>query len=239
MTPGQDAEDTEAQDDSSADGAALADGESAADPADDESAADPADDESAADPAAVPDGTPTDAAIDRAKEDHLAPRGRPSTRAWLAAGILLLLLAASSGVASWLYFTQYRADQSVNDTSRQAVLKAAADGTIALLSYSPETLEADFSKAKSHLTGDFLSYYTQFTQQIVTPAAQQKAVKTSAAVARKAIAEMHPDSAVVLVFLNQVTTSKENPDGSFTTSAVKVSLQRHEGTWLISSFDPV
>jgi Mce-associated membrane protein len=166
-------------------------------------------------------------------------RRRRLTRASVSAVVLAVLLAASAGVAVWLYFTQYRPDQGVDDAARQTVLKAAADGTIALLSYSPETLDADFANAKSHLTGDFLSYYTQFTQQIVTPAAQQKAVKTSAAVARKAIAEMHPDSAVVLVFLNQVTTSKENPDGSFTASAVKVSLQRHDDTWLISSFDPV
>lgn len=166
-------------------------------------------------------------------------RRRRLTRASVSAAVLAVLLAASAGAAAWLYIVGYRADQRVDDAARQTVLKAAGDGTVALLSYSPETLDADFANAKSHLTGDFLSYYTQFTQQIVTPAAKQKAVKTSAAVARKAIAEIHPDSAVVLIFLNQVTTSKENPDGSFTASAVKVSLQRHDDTWLISSFDPV
>lgn len=158
---------------------------------------------------------------------------------WITAAVLAVLLIASAGVTAWLYFGQYRADQAVDSDAQQAVLKAAHDGTIALLSYSPETLDADFSSAKSHLTGDFLSYYTNFTEQIVTPAAKQRAVKTSAAVIRKGIAEIHPDRAVVLVFLNQVTTSKENPDGSYTTSAVKVSLERHDGAWLISSFDPV
>jgi Mce-associated membrane protein len=53
------------------------------------------------------------------------------------------------------------------------------------------------------------------------------------------VSELHPDSAVVLVFINQNTTSKENPDGSFAASTVKVGLKQINGSWLISSFDPV
>ena len=85
-------------------------------------------------------------------------------------------------------------------------------------------MDKDFANAKSHLTGDFLNYYTQFTHDIVTPAVQQKAVKTSATIVQSAVSELKPGSAVVLVFLNQTTTSKENPNGSFTASAVKVGL---------------
>jgi Mce-associated membrane protein len=118
-------------------------------------------------------------------------------------------------------------------------LDAAKTGTVALVSYSPESLDKDFAAAKSHLTGDFLSYYTQFTQQIVTPAAKQKSVKTAASVVRAAVSEMQRDSAVVLVIINQNTTSKENPDGAFAASAVKVCLKKINDTWLISSFDPV
>jgi Mce-associated membrane protein len=156
-------------------------------------------------------------------------------------GVLLLAAAllASAGVAAWLYFQQYRPDQEINDAASTVALNAAKNGTVALLSYSPDSLDKDFASAKSHLTGDFLSYYTQFTEQIVTPAAKQKSVKTTAAVVRSAVAEMHPDSAVVLVFINQTTTSKENPDGAFAASAVKVGLKKINDAWLISAFDPV
>ena len=51
------------------------------------------------------------------------------------------------------------------------------------------------------------------------------------------MSELQPNLAVVLVFVNQNTTSKENPDG--VASSVKVSLNKVDGTWLISSFDPV
>jgi Mce-associated membrane protein len=160
---------------------------------------------------------------------------------WARLGVILLVVAlvASAGVAAWLYFKQYRPDQEMNAAASAVALDAAKNGTISLLSYSPEKLDKDFANAKSHLTGDFLSYYTQFTEQVVTPAAKQKSVKTSATVVRAAVSEMHPDSAVVLVFVNQITTSKENPDGAFAASAVKVGLKKISDAWLISSFDPV
>ncbi len=157
----------------------------------------------------------------------------------IGAIVLTVALIASAGLAAWLYFGQYRPAQETNDTAANVALDAAKTGTVALLSYSPESLDKDFAAAKSHLTGDFLSYYTQFTQQIVTPAAKQKSVKTAASVVRAAVSDMHPDSAVVLVFINQNTISKENPDGSFAASAVKVGLKKINDTWLISSFDPV
>jgi Mce-associated membrane protein len=160
-------------------------------------------------------------------------------RARLGVILLAAALVASAGVAAWLYFEQYRPDQETNPAAATVALDAAKTGTVALLSYSPESLDKDFASAKSRLTGDFLSYYTQFTEQIVTPAAKQKSVKTSAAVVRAAVSELHPDSAVVLVFINQNTTSKENPDGSFAASAVKVGMKKINGAWLISSFDPV
>ena len=69
----------------------------------------------------------------------------------------------------WLYFTQYRPDKQTDAAVAQSAVNAARDGTVALLSYKPDTLNQDFAAAKSHLTGDFLNYYDQFTKQVVTP----------------------------------------------------------------------
>jgi len=160
-------------------------------------------------------------------------------RRYLSAILVAVVLLASAGVAGWLYYYQYRVDQQTNSEAANVALDAAKNGTVALLSYSPDSLDKDFANAKSNLTGDFLSYYTNFTEQIVTPAAKEKQVKTAASVVRAAVSEIHPDSAVVLLFVNQVTTSKENPDGAFAASSVKVGLKKIDGRWLISAFDPV
>jgi Mce-associated membrane protein len=152
---------------------------------------------------------------------------------------LVLGLLATGGLAGWLYFTQLRPDTQTDDAVAQSAVNAARDGTVALLSYKPDTLNQDFAAAKSHLTGDFLNYYDQFTKQVVTPAAQTKAVTTTAQVVGAAASELHPNSAVVLIFVNQVTTSKERPDPAMASSSVLVSLTKVHGDWLIAKFDPV
>jgi Mce-associated membrane protein len=181
------------------------------------------------------DDTPT---VDEPPEAVPTPR-RGRFTGLLVPLVLAILLLGSAGLASWLYFNQFRPDRETNAAVAGDTIKAANTGAVALLSYAPDTMDKDFTNAKSHLTGDFLSYYSQFTHDIVTPAVQQKAVKTSATIVQSAVSELKPDSAVVLVFLNQTTTSKENPDGSFTASAVKVGLTKVDGNWLISAFDPV
>jgi Mce-associated membrane protein len=160
-------------------------------------------------------------------------------RSVLIPAALALLLVASAAFAAWVYFEQFRPDDQTSSAVAATAMEAATDGTVALLSYTPESLDQDFATAKTHLTGEFLTYYTQFTTDIVTPAAKQKDVKTSAEVVRSAVAEIQPDSAVVLVFINQTTTSKENPAGSFTASSVKVGMTKIDGKWLINAFDPV
>lgn len=153
--------------------------------------------------------------------------------------VLTLLLVASLALLGGLYWFSYRPDRATDTGAAKSAISAASEGTIAVLSYSPDTLDRDFSSAKSHLTGNFLSYYDQFTQQIVAPAAKQKSVKTSAVVVRAAVAELHPDSAVVLLFVNQSTQSKDRPEPTFTSSSVSVILTKANGKWLISSFNPV
>ncbi|MGH3558044.1 MAG: twin-arginine translocation pathway signal, partial [Mycobacterium sp.] len=64
-------------------------------------------------------------------------------------------------------------------------------------------------------------------------------VKTTAAVVTGSVSELHPDSAVVLLFVNQSTTSKDTPDPSISASSVQVTLTKADGKWLISKFDPV
>jgi Mce-associated membrane protein len=188
----------------------------------------------------APDTADTEAPDTEAAETEApAPPKKRSVRSLVAAAILVVALLASAGLASWLYVYQYRPDQETDPAAAKVALDAATTGTVALLSYSPDSLDKDFAAAKSRLTGDFLSYYTQFTEQIVTPAAKEKSVKTAASVVRAAVSELEPDKAQVLVFINQTTTSKENPDGSFAASSVKVGLKKVDGTWLIESFDPV
>jgi Mce-associated membrane protein len=186
------------------------------------------DDETTADVATVESGSNVEPAGDKGLLRRL-----------LVPLALVVLLLVSAGLTTWVYWSQYRPDQQTNEAVKTKVMQSAKDGTVALLSYAPDTLDKDFANAKTHLTGHFLTYYTQFTTDIVTPAAKLKAVKTSATVMHSAMAQLQPTSAEVLVFINQTTMSKENPDGAFTASSVKVELTKVGNDWLISDFTPV
>jgi Mce-associated membrane protein len=182
--------------------------------------------------------SPKTTAKAKPKRTLLGGVGRGARRHWIAIALTVALIA-SAALTGWMFFSIYKPDRETDAEGMQSAIKAASDGTVALLSYSPDSLDKDFATAKSKLTGSFLSYYTQFTEQIVAPAAKQKAVKTQAAVVRAAVSEIRPDKAVVLVFINQTTQSKDRPDASFINSAVRVTMQKIDGGWLISSFDPV
>ena len=106
-----------------------------------------------------------------------------------------------------MYFTLYRPDQRVGDAAAHRAIQAASDGAVAVLSYSYDHLYRDFANAKSHLTGDFLAYYSKFADDVVAPTAQKGQLTTTAKVIRAAISDLHPDSAVVLVFVDQTTAS--------------------------------
>jgi Mce-associated membrane protein len=181
--------------------------------------------------------TADDSAEQTDHSETSAPRARRKVK--VVPLILIVLLLISGGVATWLYFKQYRPDKQTDASVASAVVNSASEGTVALLSYSPDSLDKDFAAAKSHLSGDFLSYYNQFTEQIVAPAAKQKSLKTNARVLGAAVQELRPNSAVVLVLVDQSTTSKDNPDPSMASSSVLVSLTRVNGNWLITKFDPV
>jgi len=162
-------------------------------------------------------------------------RHRPA----LLAAVLVVTAVATVAVAAGLYWRQYLPDRQTDAAAAEAVIAATTDGTVALLSYSPDSLDQDFAKAKSYLTGEFSSYYNDFTQQVVTPAAKKKGVSTTAAVVQAAVSELHPSSATVLAFVNQTTTSNESASPSLTVSSVLVHLTKIDGAWLISAFDPV
>lgn len=149
------------------------------------------------------------------------------------------LVIATIAVAAGLFISQYRPDQRFDDKATHQVVQAASDGAVAALSYSYRNLDSDFAKAKSHLTGEFLAYYSKFSQQFVAPAARQGQLTATAKVLRAAVSELHPDSAVVLVFINQNTASKEKPEPLTTASSVLVTLTKVKGSWLIAKLDPL
>jgi Mce-associated membrane protein len=159
--------------------------------------------------------------------------------AWWRPILAASLVTAVLGVAAAVFFFQYRPDQRFNDAAAHEAVQAASDGAVAVVSYSYDNLDRDFATAKSHSTGEFLTYYDTFSQHYVAPAARQGKITATANVVRAALSKLDPDSAVVLVFLNQSTVGKEKPEPLITASSVLVTLARVNRSWLIAKLDPL
>ncbi|PRC52010.1 hypothetical protein C6A85_61100, partial [Mycobacterium sp. ITM-2017-0098] len=82
-------------------------------------------------------------------------------------------------------------------------VQAARDGTIALLSYRPESVEQQLGAARELLTGEFRDSYTSLTNDVVIPGAKEKQIAAIASVPAAASVSATPEEAVVLLFVNQ------------------------------------
>ena len=130
-------------------------------------------------------------------------------------------------------------DQQTNEAAERSATAAASEGTVAVYSYASNTVDHDIASAKSHLTGDFLAQYEREASTAVAAVAKQKPMKTSAAVVGAAVSRLGPDSADVLIFLNQTTTAVGAPGPSMSAGSLLVSLSKVDGKWLISAMKPV
>lgn len=190
------------------------------------------DDPTISDVVALPDATPAQ----RRRIRAIRPWLRRCLASWRPI-MLTTLLIGTTGTAAGLYYLEHRPDRQTSSAAADEVIRAASSGAVALLSYSPDSLSRDVDNAKSRLTVDFQAYYEQFTERILAPTAQGAQVTTTARVVRAAVAELHPNSAVVLVFVSQKTASRDKPEPVTTSSAVRVTLTKANGSWLIGRFD--
>jgi len=192
----------------------------------------------------VPSVTAPDPGTDRATEadgsDHDDQPRTPARRnRWskaIAFGLLpglAFLLAAGAGYLKWQ-------DGSAREAQAAGVesVRSAIDGTVALLSYQPDTVEKDLDAAKGRLTGTFLNAYTSLIHDVVIPGSKQKQISAVATVPAAAASSATPTHAVVLLFVNQAVTVGQSAPTN-TASSVRVTLDKVDGRWLISQFDPV
>ncbi|OKH85736.1 membrane protein [Mycobacterium sp. ST-F2] len=171
-------------------------------------------------------------------ETETAPAQADSRKPWarwtgVALAAAAMLLAAGAGYLKWQGDSVQLAQSAATESVR-----AASDGTVAMLSYRPDTVDAELKAAADRLTGGFRGEYIKLVDTVVAPGAKQKHISAVATVPDAASVSATENHAVVLVFVNQTTTiGKDAPTAS--TSTVRVTLDKVHDRWLISQFDPV
>lgn len=107
-----------------------------------------------------------------------------------------------------------------------------------MLTYKPDTVDADLTAPRARLVGKFRDSYTSLTNDVVIPGAKKEKVSAVATVPAAAVVAASADHAVVLVFVNQVTVVGAQAPTD-TASRVKVTLEKVGDQWLVSDFLPI
>ncbi|MGW0392098.1 hypothetical protein ACWDYJ_14650 [Streptomyces sp. NPDC003042] len=164
-------------------------------------------------------------------------RSRPRRLTALLSIVVLLALAATATLA-WKHREAERTTEA-----RAAALTAARKAAPVILSYDYRHLDRDFAAARGHLTGPFLDQYSKTTETVVAPTAKtysgvvKAAVATGDATPAASVISASPDKAVVLLFMNQLTTSTQIATPRLDLNRVRMTLVRTPQGWKVSAVD--
>ncbi len=157
-------------------------------------------------------------------------------RTLLVAGLGVLAVAVTVG--SVTLTIRAHEGRSQEDTRQQA-LTQAAQLVPDILSYDFNTVDDHFTGSLEHLGGEFRTQFESVSKDVIIPSAKQRQVVTSATVVESSVVSASADAATVLMFLNQSTTSTDNPAPKLDGSRVQVSLHRDGDSWQITEMSPV
>lgn len=146
---------------------------------------------------------------------------------------LALIMALGTGYLKWYDWSARESRIAAGESVR-----AASEGAVAMLSYRPDTVEKDLAAARDRLTGSLKDSYSSLTHDVVIPGSKQKMITATASVPAAASVSASSTRAVVLMFVNQTIVEGNDPPTN-TASRVRVTLEKSQGRWLITSFDPI
>lgn len=164
----------------------------------------------------------------------MTARGIDGNRRRVAVVVVVVMLSVG---AAWLFWDA-AARRSAARAGEEAA-QAAREAIVAISSYQPATVKAGLQAAAAErLTGAFLDEYTQLITTVVVPEAVGREISATATVPAAAVVSAGENHAVVLAYVDQTRTVGRQPPEQ-TTDAVRVTMDKVDGRWLISGFEPI
>ncbi|WP_241385551.1 twin-arginine translocation pathway signal [Rhodococcus sp. CH91] len=182
----------------------------------------------------APTGADTAATAETETEADSAAQTSYLPHVAIGSSVVALVFAVLVG---WLAYGAIQ--ESAAESARTEARVAAEEQAVAMLAYTHEEVDAQTEAAAEGLTGDFRDEYTNLMKNIIAPGAKEKAISVQVSVQASSVVSADADSAVTLLFLNQITTSSENPEAVSSGSRVRVELEKHDGRWLVNRLTPI
>ncbi|RMI28306.1 h domain protein [Nocardia stercoris] len=150
------------------------------------------------------------------------------------AAVLVVVAAVCGGLVWWKHH-----EDSQLASARKDSLTAARKTVEAMFTYDFHTVDTELPKAGDGMTASFRSDYKKLVDGAIAPGAKEKQLTVQATSQAAGIISADNNRAVVLLYLNQVTTSKDNPQNTVTPSRVRVNLDHDNGRWLVAGVTPI
>jgi Mce-associated membrane protein len=160
--------------------------------------------------------------------------GKPLRRTIPILAVLALVLSVTAGVL-WSV-NRATADQ---DAVRADAVAAAKKNVATLLSYDYRTIATAVEERTGLVTGKFKSQYAKLVNDQVAPAARKRKVVTRTEVITGAVVSADTDQARLLLFLNQVSATKQSKVPVLSGSRVRVEMKKVDGTWRVADVTPL
>jgi Mce-associated membrane protein len=167
--------------------------------------------------------------------------GRPS-RVLIAVIALLALLVAFLGYRFWHTHSAAQADKrhyaqlNTVDARNQAVLSAARQASVTLLTYDYRHLDQDFAAVLNGSTGGFKQDFASKQATAKTLFAQGKAI-ANGQVLDAAVVSSTPSSATALVVIDQTVKNVSVPNGTTKHYRMQLKLNKVGSSWLVSDVE--
>jgi len=162
------------------------------------------------------------------------PVDRRVPAALAAATVLLLLL---TGLATWGYLAERentRTEQTISAAPHEAT-DSAREIVTQMFTYDHRTVDADLGKVRDRLTGPALKEFVDKSMPTVASSAKQQQASVMSTVAAAAPQEVaDAEHVTVLVMLNRMVSTKDNPKATASASRLTVSMVREDGAWKLS-----
>ena len=125
------------------------------------------------------------------------------------------------------------------EKDRPAAEAAARTHVAALLSYDSANLPPARAAVDRLTTGPFHDQFAGVFTQVVAPNATAQHARSTADVRASGVVSASPGRVVVLLFLNQSTSSDRLPADRVDTIQARVTMTEVGGTWLVAGLDQV
>uniref|UniRef100_UPI001E4B04D1 hypothetical protein n=1 Tax=Dietzia sp. SYD-A1 TaxID=2780141 RepID=UPI001E4B04D1 len=174
--------------------------------------------------------TPARESIDPSRQRRLI--------AVLAAASVVLL--AVTGVSTWQYVEargEAATEQQIADAPRAAT-DAAREIATQMFTYDHRTVDAELAAVRERLTDPALTEFVEQSMPAVASAAKQQEASVYATVAAAAPQEVvDGDTVTVLVMLNRMVSTREEPEAASSASRLSLSMERVDGTWKLGELE--